>query len=97
MVDDVATKEGAAAACAVTQRGVPMVAVAHGRNLIDLLHSSELHGLLGASGCASQRQLPAVLRCLVYVGFGSRCQSHNVAAIVDSAASWRSGVRMWIP
>lgn len=51
MVDDIATREEAAAANAIAQRGLPVVASARGRTLIDLLHSAELHSLLGTAGC----------------------------------------------
>lgn len=50
MVDDIATREEAAAARAAAQRGIPTIAAARARTLVDLLQNDELHTLLAGAG-----------------------------------------------
>ena len=50
MVDDIATREEAAAARCATQHGIPTIAAVQTRSLVDLLQNSQLHTLLAGVG-----------------------------------------------
>lgn len=53
IVDDIASRDEAAAARAAAQRGTPVIAAAQARGLVDLLQNDELHTLLTGTGrCA---------------------------------------------
>lgn len=78
VIDEIGTSQEAAIAATIAERGVQLVATAHGRKLANVVNNPELQQLVGGVHTVSQAESTAMLRIIVPTAAGRQTAQERI-------------------